>query len=109
MVLSEWQMPLVAEGPRPVALRALATTLEGRYTFLPGIYAAARLDHIGFGRITGISRIDEWDAPVTRVEVGGGYYLQRNLVAKTSVQFNTRDGGRVTESRLLSGQLSYWF
>ena len=35
-----------------------------------------------------------WDAPVTRVEVGGGYSLQRNLLLKLSFQRNTRDGGR---------------
>jgi hypothetical protein len=109
VVLSEWQMPLVDDGPMPLGLRALGTTVEGRYTFLPGVYAAARVDHIGFSRIAATGRLDEWDAPVRRVEVGGGYYLQRNLVAKTSVQFNARDGGRVTESRLLSAQLSYWF
>jgi hypothetical protein len=109
VILSQWQMPLAASGPTPVSLRALATTVEGRYTFLPGMYAAARIDHLGFGRIAGATGLDEWDAPVRRVEVGGGYYLLRNLVAKASVQFNARDGGRVTASRLVSGQLSYWF
>ena len=34
-------------------LRALATSLEGRYTFLPGLYGAARVEHLGFSRIAG--------------------------------------------------------
>ena len=33
--------------------------------------------------------------PVTRLEVGGGYSIQRNLLLKLSFQHNTRDGGRV--------------
>ena len=52
---------------------------------------------------------DEWEAPVTRIEVGSGYYVQRNLIAKSSLQFNRRDGGRVTSSQLLAAQLLYWF
>ena len=30
-----------------------------------------------------------------RIEIGGGYSIQRNLIAKLSYQYNTRDGGRV--------------
>jgi hypothetical protein len=107
-VLSEWQMPLPANMTR-IALRALAGSIEGRYTFVPGFYGAARLEHLGFSRITSATRTDEWDAPVTRVEIGAGYYLQRNLVARASVQVNDRDGGRVQSATLLAGQLLYWF
>jgi len=107
-VLSEWQMPLPAIMAR-IPLRALATSIEGRYTFMPGLYGAARIEHLGFNRISGVFRTDEWDAPVSRVEFGGGYYLQRNLVARASLQINDRDGGRVRSSRLLAGQLLYWF
>jgi hypothetical protein len=35
--------------------------------------------------------------------------VQRNLIAKSSLQFNRRDGGRVTGSQLLAVQLLYWF
>jgi hypothetical protein len=76
---------------------------------LPGVYAAARLDHLGFSRIAGTARTLPWDAPVSRVEVGGGYYLQRNLVARASWQANRRAAGRVTSSHLVSAQLLYWF
>ena len=50
-----------------------------------------------------------WDAPVRRAEIGGGWYLQRNLIAKLAVQINDRDGGRVRERTYLSGQIAYWF
>jgi hypothetical protein len=107
-VLSEWRMPFVAI-QRTETLRALALGGEGRYAFLPGAYAAARVEHLGFNRIAGTGRPLEWEAPVSRVEIGGGYYLQRNVVARVSLQINDRDGGRVTHARLLAGQLLYWF
>ena len=50
-----------------------------------------------------------WDAPVARIEAGGGFYLQRNLVGARVVQHNWRDGGRVRERTFVSGQVSYWF
>ena len=107
-VLSEWHMPLPAEMTR-IPLRALASSIEGRYTFVPGLYGAARIEHLGFSRISSPTRTDEWEAPVTRVEIGAGYYLRRNLVARASFQVNDRDGGRVTSARFLAGQLLYWF
>lgn len=105
---SEWTIPIGTSGAaRP--LRSLATSLEGRYTFAPGVYGAARVEHLGFSEITTATDTTEWEAPVTRTEVGVGYYVQRNLIAKTSLQFNRRDGGRVTRSQLLSAQLLFWF
>ncbi len=109
-VLSEWRIPAVAAPPVPAPLQALAVSAEGRYTFLPGMYAAARAEHLAFNRIANAAgRVTEWDAPVTRVEVGGGYYLQRNLIARVSVQVNRRDGGRVRNATLPAFQLLYWF
>jgi hypothetical protein len=108
-VLSTWRMPVGTSGAAPTTLRAGAAALEGRYTFAPGFYGAARVEHLGFNRIASPTQADEWDAPLTRVEVGGGYYIQRNLIAKVALQFNRRDGGRVTSSQLLGAQLLYWF
>jgi hypothetical protein len=108
-VLSTWQMPLLSGGSKPTPLQAMATSVEGRYTFAPGLYGAARVEYLGFSRLTGATRSDEWDAPVTRVEVGGGYYVRRNLLLRASVQSNERNGGRVLSSRFLAGQALYWF
>ena len=57
----------------------------------------------------GVSRTAEWEAPVTRLEFGGGYLLQRNLQLKASFQRNTREGGRVTHLKIGSAQLVFWF
>ena len=108
-VLSQWQLPLSSEPLSHGRLKAIATSLEGKYTFLPGAYAAARAEHLAFSRIAGTTRTVAWDAPVTRLEVGGGYYLLRNVVARVSLQHNVREGGRVRRSNLLAAQLLYWF
>ncbi len=51
-----------------------------------------------------------WDAPVTRVEVGGGYSIQRNLLLKGSFQYDRRDGGRLqSRAHLVAAQLVFWF
>ena len=82
--------------------------MEGRYKIRPGLYAAARLDHLGFSTITGSTGRDQWDAPVTRVELGGGLSLQRNLLLKLTFQRNTRAGGRVTRANVGAAQLVFW-
>ena len=105
---SEWNMP-IGTTCAAMPLRAVAATVEGRYTLAPGWYAAARVDHLGFSQIVTATQTTEWDAPVTRTEVGVGYYLQRNLIVKTALQINRRDGGRVPRSQLLAAQLLYWF
>ena len=59
--------------------------VEGRYRVLPGLYVAARVDSARTSRACiGTIRRDAvpWDAPVTRFEAGGGYYLRRNLVGR---------------------------
>jgi hypothetical protein len=108
-VFSEWTVPAVGTPAIDKPLRALATYVEGRYKVRPGLYVAARLDHLGFNEVTGSLGPRTWEAPVTRIEVGGGYSIQRNLLLKVSCQHNTRDGGRVTQSTLGAVQLLFWF
>jgi hypothetical protein len=108
-IWSEWKLPGVASPVINTPLRALSTYVEGRYKIRPGLYVAARADHLGFSDVVGSEGPQSWDAPVTRIEAGGGYSVQRNLVLKISVQRNTRDGGRVTSATLTSAQVVYWF
>jgi hypothetical protein len=108
-IVSQWRLPSgsppAIEGP----LRALATSVEGRYKFRPGFYGAMRWDHLGFSTVRGSLGTATWDAPVTRVEGGVGYLLQRNLLLKASYQRNVRDGGRVRTLTIGATQLVYWF
>lgn len=108
-ILSRWTLPSVKSPAFADPLGALSTSVEGRYRLRPGLYAAARVDHLGFSDITGATLHDSWDAPVTRVEVGGGLSLQRNLLLKLSVQHDARDGGRVHHAMFGGAQLVYWF
>ena len=109
VVVSKWRLPIVRSPDLSLPLGATGASVEGRYKIRPGLYAAARADHLGFSEITGTSRSDDWDAPVTRVELGGGYAVQRNLQLKVSFQRNRRAGGRVTKLNVGAAQLVFWF
>jgi hypothetical protein len=103
-VSSTYDVPTIA--PR---LHALGTMVEGRYKVTPRAHVAARIDHLGFNTIAGSARTTTWEAPVTRLEVGGGFALQRNAQVRASIQRNTRDGGRVRKLTAVAAQLLYWF
>lgn len=111
-IWSEWHVPITSSSSQTLAISALGAFVEGRYRFSPRIFAAARVDGLTFSSITGTmfnGRPTPWDAPVRRVEITGGYAIQRNLTARVSLQHNRRNGGRVTTRTFLSGQLAYWF
>jgi hypothetical protein len=108
-ILSRWTLPVVRAPFLDDPLSALGTSLEGRYKIRPGLYAAARLDHLGFSEVTGSGIRTTWDAPVTRIEIGGGYSLERNLVLKLSFQHDARETVRVPSQSLTAAQLVYWF
>ena len=103
-IWSRWQTPMLER-----SLGALGFTAEGRCKVLPGLYAAARLDHLGFTHIDGPAGRVSWDAPVWRTEAGLGYVPVRHVLAKVAYQHNWRDGGRVRERALLTSQLVVWF
>lgn len=106
-VWSGWDVPSIGGPWVSGPLRARAFSLEGRYKLWPGLYAAARVDHLGFNRMQGMSVT--WDAPVLRVEAGGGYHIRRNVLVKAVYQHNRRDGGRMPSLDVAAGQLLLWF
>jgi hypothetical protein len=87
--------------------------VESRYRFTPRFFAAARVDGLTFSRIAGRRLFDgvatPWDAPVTRIEAGGGVYLERNITLRGVLQRDWRDAGRVHNRTYASAQISYWF
>jgi hypothetical protein len=108
-VWSNWTLPIVRASSTALALSAMATAVEGRYKIRPGLYAAARVDHLSFSEIASATTRQTWDAPVTRWEIGGGYSILRNLLLKFEYQHNTRAGGRVTNLSMGAGQVVFWF
>ena len=108
-ITSRWRLPEIGPAAIRSPLRATSASVEGRYKLQPGLYVAARLDHLTFSTLTSGTLRTQWEAPVTRVEVGGGYSLHRNLLLKLSVQHNTRPAGRVQQVTLGATQLVFWF
>ncbi len=111
-IVSTWTLPIVSRPDLPQPLRAVATSFEGRYKIVPGLYAAARVDHLGFSQVAGSAATLPWDVPVTRVEVGPGITIQRNLLLKLAYQHNARDGGPsflVQREHQVAFQFVYWF
>jgi hypothetical protein len=106
-VWSGWDLPSIGGPWVSGPLRARALSLEGRYKLWPGLYAAARVDHLAFNRMQGMSVT--WDAPVLRVEAGAGYHIRRDLLLKAVYQHNRRDGSRRRALDVAAAQLLYWF
>ena len=108
-VWSRWEVPTTEPPHLDGPVGALGVTVEGRYKIAPGLYTAARIDHLGFSRIRGSDGYWPWDIPVWRVEIGGGYSITRNLLVKLSYQQNWRDGGPPGRRSLVAGQLLFRF
>jgi hypothetical protein len=111
-VHSAWELPGVLTAATSLDLTATGGWVESAYRLTPRLFVAGRADALTFSKIRGTlfgGQPTEWDAPIRRLELGGGWYLQRNLVAKVAVQRNWRDGGRQTRRTFLSGQLLFWF
>jgi len=112
-VLSRWALPPVHAPLVTGTLRAWGTFVEARYKVRPGLFVAARVDHLGFSRIAGTlfgGRATSWDAPVSRVEVGTGYSLRRHLLLKIAVQRNWRSGVAFGARESVGGaQALLWF
>lgn len=112
-IWNRWHLPVIAAPQITDPLTVRSAFVETRYRFTPRYFAAARVDALRFSKVTGVrfynGQPTPWDAPVTRVEVGGGVYLQRNLTLRGVVQRNWRDAGRVLDKTFLSAQVSFWF
>ena len=103
LIWNRWQVPTLAR-----RLDATGAFLEGRYMVSPGVFVASRIDRLTFNELTASFATRSWDAPVTRLETGVGYYIRRNLLAKGAYQHNWRDGGGVRSLGLFAAQLHFW-
>lgn len=110
-IRSSWALPAIAtlNPGSPEPLVATSMLIEGRYKIAPGLYVAVRGDRIDFSRITGSTGPGTWEARTWRIEGGVGYSVTRNIQVKASWQRNDRDGGRVRQASLITGQVLYWF
>jgi hypothetical protein len=113
LILSRWRIPQLGDPPIDGPLSATSAFVEGRYRITPRFFVAARLDGLTFSKVQGQRLFGglpvTWDAPVTRLEWGGGMYVQRNLTLRGVIQHDSRDGGRVRQRTYVSGQIAFWF
>jgi hypothetical protein len=103
LIFNQWQVPTLTRN-----LNATSGFVEGRYKITPGLFVASRIDRLDFGDLPSTFGVRTWDAPVTRLETGIGYYLRRNLLAKIAYQHNWRDGGLIRNRGLGAVQLHFW-
>ncbi|MEO8075938.1 MAG: hypothetical protein ABI818_06375 [Acidobacteriota bacterium] len=110
-IWSRWSFPTALGPSNTDSVGAIASWAEGRYRVTPRIFVAGRVDRLGFSTLQGTAAGGprSWDAPVRRIEGAVGYYLERHVVLRGTVQRNWRDGGRVTDHTYVSAQLTYWF
>jgi hypothetical protein len=108
-VWSRWELPPLDETRIETPQDALGAYVEARYKLRPGLYLAGRLGRLSFRTLESPAGVQTWDADVTRLEVGGGYALHRQVLLKAAWQQNWRDGGRVRKEGLVAAQVLLWF
>jgi hypothetical protein len=109
LVWNRWGQPAYDADPKR-DLDATGVMVEARYKLWPGLYAAGRVDRLGFSTIpTDTFGVVTWDADVTRLELGGGWTVHRHVLLKAVWQRNRRDGGRVRASDIGAFQVVTWF
>jgi hypothetical protein len=106
---SRWRLPALDATRIEDPLDALGLYAEARYKLRPGVYLAGRVERMAFSELPTAIGPETWDAPVTRVEAGGGWAPWRHVLLKASWQHNWRDGGRVRENDLVAAQVALWF
>jgi hypothetical protein len=115
-ILSRWFVPPVEAPFVPSPLESWGVFVEARRKIRPGLYAAARFDHVGFSTLTAsppegsqTPLVTPWEAPVTRVELGAGYNIRRNVVVKAAVQQNWRKETAEQSDMVIAAQTQFWF
>ena len=106
---SRWRLPPLDETRIETPQDSLWAFLEARYKLQPGLYLAGRVGRLSFSRLASRDGGDTWDANVTRLEIGAGYALHRQVLLKGAWQHNWRAGGHVRSESLVAAQVVLWF
>jgi hypothetical protein len=98
---TEWEAPVINGD-----LRAASWYVEAKYKLFPGFHVAARVGQILFNRIPTSSGSRTWDHDTTRLEIGAGYFIQVNLLAKAAYEINAERGPDDVRDNVLSFSMS---
>lgn len=102
---SDWDAPTISGD-----LSAVGYYIEARYKIRPGLFVAARWNQMLFDEIPDGTGGDEtWDRNSWRIELGVGYFLYVNLLAKAQVEFNETRGPNDPDDTTASFSLSLAF
>jgi hypothetical protein len=108
-VFSRWRVPAVDATRIEEPLDAVGAFAEARYKLAPGLFVASRVERLAMAELGSSLGYLTWDANVTRLELGMGYSPLRHVLLKAAWQHNQRDGGRVHQNDLLTGQVLLWY
>lgn len=101
---SQYKAPLVDN------LDLWAWYVEGKYTFIPGLFTAVRIAQMTFGNIQDAAGVSHpWDRTLYRWEWGGGYFFTRNFFLKLTLQFDRKSGGPEPNEHLYMLQMGLSF
>jgi hypothetical protein len=109
LIWSDWDMPAVRAPLITSPLHSRSLMVEGKYKIVPGVWVAARFDDLSFSDVQATAGTFTWDAPVWRLEIGGGFAIHRYVHLKAAWQRNRRDGGKVHRQDFLAAQVHFWY
>ena len=105
LIYDTWDVPNVEEYPRDLSWYA-----EAKVKLSPGLFAAARYSGIRFNRLDGGGAAQvEWDYPVDRVQIAGGYRLSRTTEVRAEYMLNATDAPPHENDDLFSVRWSWTF
>ncbi len=102
-VYAAWQVPL-ENGEE--TLSASGYYVEGKYTLMPRLYVAVRLNGLFFNDVPLGQTVSPWDYNVSEVEGGVGYFLDRDVLLKLVRRETRTHGGSMPNDNLTVLQLT---
>ena len=106
IVRGVWETPV---GNTTVDLGVWGYYAEAKYTLLPRLYAALRVNGLQFDIVQFGSYAERWDDNVAEVEAGLGYFIERNVLLKLVRRETRTYGGTYPKDNLTVGELAVSF
>lgn len=106
IVHATWETPVAND---VVDLGALGYYAEAKYTLMPRVYAALRVNGLQFENVQYGGYSMRWDYNVAEVEAGLGYFIDRNVLFKLVRRETRTYGGTYPKDNLTVGELAVSF
>ena len=94
LISNAFESPRIAQD-----LRTDAYYIETQYFWTDSSYGAARVGGLKFGDISSANgTLSTWDNDRSRIELGVGYYVNRDVLAKAFIQDTDTEGSNIKDS-----------